>query len=78
VEIFGIRKEISNGVLNLFFDEPLSGTVRLLDSSGRTLYQRTLFGEANFVNVGKFPKGIYILQIEDIGKRRMSKKIIIN
>ena len=79
LESLGIRKEITSGILNLFFDEPFNGQVRILDISGKLLYRQTLSNETNFtVNVSSFPQGVYILQVEDINKGSLSKKIIIN
>ena len=74
-----IREEIKDGFLNLFFEQPISGQINLLDISGKVLYnEQIISNEFNHnIYVGKFAKGIYVLQIKSINNELFNNKIII-
>ena len=74
----GIRMEINNGLLSLFFEESFSGQINLFDLFGRALYQKNISNQTNHnIDVSRFQKGIYILSLRNDNNEFLNKKIVI-
>jgi len=73
-----IRESIMDGILTLFFEENFSGQINLLDFTGKILLQKNVSNQTNYnINVDRFPKGIYILSLQNNSNEFLNKKIVI-
>jgi len=72
-----LRVVMTDGFISLFFDSFFSGQLYLFDYLGRTLLQKKLSNETSiFIDVRSFPKGIYILNLQN-SNVFLNKKIVI-
>lgn len=66
-----------NGSTIIGFEKPLTGTINILDMSGR-LVQSFAAKDHKAIKVESLRKGMYTVQIIDYGKNTISKKLFVN
>lgn len=75
---FDISPNPSNGIINLRLPEfSRSGSIRIVDITGRVVYSNTLASTANQqLNLSHLSNGVYIVSVE-LDNKQFTKKIII-
>jgi hypothetical protein len=68
----------STGIFNVYFEDGFTGSITILDVTGKTLFEKNAINENNTTSIEIPSKGLHIVKITPNGKPTVYKKIMIH